>query len=218
MSRLLRWLPHALLVAATVALALVLRSRERSTLERARLEEIIRSRDAAIAQLEHRVTRVDAGYTVDTTRLTVAVSAYHATRDSLRHALARTPHVDTVRHTDTLTVERLVERTLATADSAIAACTATVTTCETRVAQRDSVIALLRAQRRDAATLAHVASAPRLVPYVAALADLRGGGAVVRAGADLRLLGRVGATASIDQPLAGDQPLRMLAGIRLTFE
>lgn len=197
----------ALAVLALLALGLAAHGREQDAAERAALVATLHARDAALAALETRTARVDTQYTRDTVTLTHWQTRYAALRD-------------TIRQTDTLRIPALVDRALVAADSGARACAVTVTTCAQRVAQRDSLIAQLRAQRTDADRLAAFtvrAATPRLTASLAALWDLTARGPAIGAGADLRLLGHVSATAHLSQALVPGERPRVLVGLRVGF-
>ena len=88
------------------------------------LRERIHAREVTIAALARQAHTVDTAYVRDTMTLTKWRTQYHAVRDS-------------VKVTDTLTVERFVT----VADSTIHACSVALETCEHRVQVRDSIIA-----------------------------------------------------------------------------
>jgi len=102
--------------------------------EAATLTQRLHASDSTIKVLEARKKVVDTLYRRDTVRLRIATTRW-----------------DTVKMgVDTITVPvpvEVVKTIVATADTALRACSVVVQTCEQRVAQRDSIILVLKSQR-----------------------------------------------------------------------
>jgi hypothetical protein len=153
------------------------------------------------------VRRTDSLFFRDTVRL----------RDAVTRFVHRT---DSLFVTDTFTVrERII---VATADTVIRACQATVASCQARVAARDSLIIVLGQQREADQRLAVArlrASRPRLLPFVEAGVDpLHQWSATARAGLEVRTFGPVRLMGALDYSAAPSTThTRALLGVRVTF-
>lgn len=121
---------------------------DRGQREQGRLREQLRIADSTVKTLEQRKARVDVRYRTDTVRLAAntrlwrsAIATLGADVDRLRDSVTRLGQVPP----DTVPVPVEVIRWVAQAgDSVVTACTAAVTTCEQRVAVRDSIASALR--------------------------------------------------------------------------
>jgi hypothetical protein len=152
------------------------------------------------------VRRTDSLFFRDTVRL----------RDAVTRFVHRT---DSLFVTDTFTVrERII---VATADTVIRACQATVTSCQARVAARDSLIIVLGQQREADQRLAAArlrASRPRLLPFVEVGADpLHSFSMTARGGAEMRLLGPIKVIGAFQYSAAPNTHATALLGARITF-
>jgi hypothetical protein len=201
-----KWLPLAIGAVVVVIVALWLRSRTGSSADEATLAERLRTADSALAVARQQARRTDTLYVRDTLTLRRTQTRYERVVDSLRV-------------TDTLTVREQI--IVGAADSTIRACRAALTTCEQRVADRDTVIARERRLRATGDSLSAVllrGARPRLLPFVEAGVDpLHDFGLVARGGAELRLFGAVRLTGALDYSTAPETRTRALAGVRVTF-
>jgi hypothetical protein len=158
------------------------------------------------AEAANRIRRVDSVFTRDTI-------TYTRRRDVYRD------RVDSIQVTDTVTVREQV--IIAAADTAIRACEAVVTSCQARVAVRDSLIAILGQQREADRRLFDArlrASRPLLTPYVEAGADpLHAWALTGRAGLEMRVLGPLRLTGALQYTAGQPHPTRALLGARFTF-
>ena len=127
-------LKSQLYVAAFAVIVAVLAYAYNAGKEAATLRQRLHASDSTLAVLSKRAKATDTLYRRDTVRLRVA-----------------TQHWDTVKAgVDTVTLSVPVETVryiIATADTTIRACSLVVQTCEQRVAQRDSLITVLKGQR-----------------------------------------------------------------------
>lgn len=180
--------------------------------ERANSEQLGKWRDIAkrlqsdSAKAAASVRRTDSVFSRDTVRLRVTETRYKTLRDTIVSRL-----------TDTLRVREFV--TLA--DSTIGACRAAVSSCERRVAVRDSLIRTLGRQRQADAKVFHAKLAladPRIAPYAEALVDPFDTQTIVgRAGLDLRVMRRFRLIAGAQYTTTGDHRLRPLVGVKVRF-
>jgi hypothetical protein len=102
--------------------------------EKALLQSRLHASDSTIAILAQRTATTDTVYVRDTVRLKGAIRRYETIKTQVETVTVAVP-VEVVR-------EVFVQ-----ADAALNACRSVIMTCEERVAQRDSTISLLRAQR-----------------------------------------------------------------------
>ena len=141
----------------------------------------------------------------DTVKLNNVLNRYVTRRDTILSRL-----------TDTVRVREFV----ATADSTIAACRSVVTTCEQRVADRDSLLRIVGRQRiadRERFTAELKRANPRVVPYVEGLYDPFNSTVTARAGLEMRLVGAIRLIGAAQYQNGGDTHIRALAGVRVTF-
>jgi hypothetical protein len=189
-----------------IIVMLWLRSRTGSSADEATLAERLRTADSALAVARRQAARTDTVYRSDTVRFRVVQTRYARLVDSLRV-------------TDTLTVREQI--IVSAADSTIRACRVALTTCEQRVADRDTVIARERRLRATGDSLSAILlrrARPRLLPFVEAGVDpLHEFGLVARGGLEMRLFGAVRLVGAIDYSTAPETRTRALAGVRVTF-
>jgi len=127
-------------------------------------------------------------------------------------------HVVTDTIHDTLTVrERVI---VAAADSTIMACQQVVSTCEQRVAVRDSMLAnlaSLRAADRKAFDARLRLSNPRVLPYAEALVDpFQTSTAAFRGGLEIRAFGPLRLVGALEYHTKSSS-IAPLVGARVTF-
>ena len=169
-------------------------------------QAIAKRLQADSARAANAIRRTDSVFFADTITLT-------RTRDRFVRV------VDSIRTTDTLTVRESV--LVATADTALRACQAVVTSCVARVAARDSLIGVL-GQQRAADQRLHAAQLrrtnPFIQPYVSALVDpLDTRTVVARAGIEMRLLGPIRLAGALQYTTTQEHRLRPLVGVRVRF-
>lgn len=152
------------------------------------------------------VRRADTVFTRDTIRLAQIETRWRTRTDSLLRV-------------DTLTLREQI--IIGTADSVINACRAVVTSCEARVAARDSLITTLGQQREAERRLAAArlrAASPRLLPYVeAGLDPLHQWSATGRAGLEVRAFGPFRLTAALVFTQSPTTTTSAAVGVRMTF-
>ena len=169
-------------------------------------QAIAKRLQADSARAANAIRRTDSVFFADTITLT-------RTRDRFVRV------VDSIRTTDTLTVRESV--LVATADTALRACQAVVTSCVARVAARDSLIATLGQQRTADRRLfdARLRRAnPFLQPYGEALVDpLDTRTMTFRGGLTMRLLGPIRLSTALQHTTTGPHPTRALVGARIVF-
>lgn len=180
--------------------------RDRGASEReGALKERVAKLQRDSAAYARQAARTDTQYITDTIHLTRAVTRYETLRDSVL-----------IHRTDTLLVERFVTAS----DTTIRACRVALTTCETRVAQRDSLLALSAQQRATDAALFRVQLAranPRVLPYVEALVNpFAAQTMVARGGLEIRLFGPIRLVGALQYTTA-PQTFTPLVGARVTF-
>jgi hypothetical protein len=207
-----KWLPLAIGAVVVVIVALWVRSRTGASADEATLAERLRTADSALAVAQRQAARTDTQYVIDTA----------AMRDAAARFARRAARVDTQWLHDTIPVPvEVVREIVATADTTIRACRAALTTCEQRVADRDTVIARERRLRATGDSLSAILlrrARPRLLPFVEGGVDpLHDFGLVARGGAELRLFGAVRLVGALDYSTAPETRTRALAGVRVTF-
>lgn len=200
-----RWI--ALIAAVALVVIAVLAWRDRASQRRlgGALATVARLRADSVLWAGER-TRVDSVYVRDTLTYTRVRTEYQRLRDSVL-----------VRTTDTLMVERFI----AASDSTVRACQAVVTSCEARVAARDSLLRVVGGQRQADQRLFSArlrAANPRLLPYVEAGVDpLHQWAATGRAGLEVRFLGPTRLVGALQYSQAPTTHLSAAVGVRLTF-
>ena len=143
--------------------------------------------------------RLDTLYRADTVTLRSVETRYRALRDTL-----------------TITDSFTVFRAFALADTVVRACRAALATAEGRLSACDSTAAALGRQR-DAWRRIAERPGPRVQTSVGAAWDATAGAVQADAGVALRVVGRLSATASVQQTFAPSESPRLLFGARLTF-
>jgi len=105
--------------------------------ERALLRQRLHASDSTIAALTQRARTVDTLYRTDTVHLRVAIARWDTVRQTVEHW-------DTARVAVPAETVKVIVRA---AEQVVNACSVVVLTCEQRVAQRDSIIAVLKHER-----------------------------------------------------------------------
>lgn len=206
------WVPIALGVLVVAALWLWQRERQSGAADRATYEERMRVLSGERDSLAGRAARTDTQYVTDTAAL----------REAAARFARRAARVDTQWLHDTIPVPvEVVREIVASADTTIRACRAALTTCEQRVADRDSVIAVERRLRATGDSLTRALlrqSLPRFTPFVEGGVDpLHQWALAARAGVDVRTFGAFKLTAAILHSTSHHQHTTAFAGVRVTF-
>ena len=168
-----------------------------------RYQEVIRQLQADNRRLAALSRSVDTVYVRDTVTFSKWLERYHVVTDTIH---------------DTLTVrERVI---VAAADSTIMACQQVVSTCEQRVAVRDSMLAnlaSLRAADRKAFDARLRLSNPRVLPYAEALVDpFQTSTAAFRGGLEIRAFGPLRLVGALEYHTKSSS-IAPLVGARVTF-
>lgn len=200
------WVAVGFLVMGLVMLLVTQCERRVSAEEKGELRAENQRLRGELARLQASARRVDTQYVRDTVKLGAATTRWRTLLDSIRV-------------TDTLTVRESV--IVAAADTAIRACRQALTTCEQRVAVRDSLLAHAAARLRNDAALHRAELArvnPRMLPFVEAHTNpLDTRVFAARAGVEARFLGQIRLSGAAQYHTQASHPFAVLFGARVTF-